>query len=466
MARIDLFGIGIQSRSRAVTSARLQNLFVEQRPMGEKSQVVAYGVAGLDLFADAGDTPWRGLIPVETTDYFYGVHRGVFYQTDNTGTRTSKGTLNTQSGRVSLTHNGSVALMVDGADGYTFNIGTDTFAEISDGDFPANCKTATWLDQYFIVEDGEQFAISEDGSAWDATDRGVPESNPDGIVRVIADHGQLVILGANTTEFWENTGATDFPFAPLKGATAEWGCAAVNSVVKANDTLTFLGKNSDGQVSVVRLKGYIPEVISTPDLDFIMNGYSVTSDATALAHKQGGHPFYVLNFPTADASWLYDALSNRWTQIKSADIGRQRNEIGIQYQNRTIVSDYSSGRLYTINPKTYSENGETLAVEMISGPIRAPDGERFSADCLRLDMQTGVGLATGQGSDPQVMLQVSRDGGNSWGSEIWTTAGKIGKYKTRVEWRRLGSSDQFAFRIRMTDPVSRVFVSASLNPQD
>lgn len=466
MPRIELFGLGIQSRSRAVAASRLQNVYLEQRPMGEKSQVVAYGTPGLDLFSDAGDTPWRGLIPVETTDYFFGAHRGVFYQVDNTGTRTNQGSLNTQSGRVSFTHNGSVVLMVDGTDGYTYNIGTDSFAEISDGDFLPNCKTATWLDQYFIVEDGEQFQISEDGISWDSTDIGVPESNPDGIVRGIADHGQYVILGANTIEFWENTGATDFPFAPVKSATAEWGCAAADSVVKSNDTLTFLGKNGDGQVSVVRLKGFVPEVISTPDLDHIINGYSVTSDATALAYKQGGHPFYQINFPTAGASWLYDALTGRWSPLKSAGINRQRNEIGIQYLNRTIVSDYSSGRLYRVNPSTYTENGDTIAVEMIAGPVALPDKQRFPIDRFRLDMETGIGLATGQGSNPQVMLQVSRDGGHSWGTEMMSSAGEIGKYKTRVEWRRLGVSDQWAFKLRMTDPVKRVFVSATINPDD
>jgi hypothetical protein len=227
----------------------------------------------------------------------------------------------------------------------------------------------------------------------------------------------------------------------------------------------MLAKNSDGQTSVVRLIGYTPQVISTPDLEHIINGYSTVADATALAFKIGGHPFYQLNFPTADRSWLFDALSNRWTRVKSDGIGRQRNEIAIQYLSRTVVSDYSTGRLYTINPNTFTENGEEIEVELVSENIRLPDGERFPVDCLRVDMQTGVGLATGQGVDPQVMLQVSRNGGKSWGNEMWRSAGAIGETR-RVEWRRLGSSDQWSFKVRLTDPVRRVFVSASINPND
>lgn len=464
--RANLFGLGIQSRSKAVSTARLQNVYVENRPMGEKSSVVAYGIPGHDLFSDAGDTPWRGLIPVETTDYFYGVHRGTLYQVDNTGTRTSLGTLNTTTGRVGMAHNGAVILIVDGTNGYTFTISGSSFSQIADGDFLNGAKTCAWMDQLFVVEDGEQFATSPDGSAWDASERAAAESSPDGIQRVIADHGELNVLGVVSTEYWVTTPAVDFALQPIKSAAAEWGCAAPWSVCKANDTLTFLAKNSDGQVSVVRLSGHTPQVISTPDLDAIINAYATVSDATALAYRVGGHPFYQINFPTADASWLFDALSNRWTAIKSYGMGRHRGEIGIQYLERTIVSDAENGRLYRLNSQTYTENGESIEAELISETIRAPDGERFPVDCLRLDMETGIGLATGQGSVPQVMLQISRDGGNTWGAEMWASAGKIGKYKTVVEWRRLGTSDRWTFKIRVTDPVKRVFASASINPAD
>lgn len=466
MSRINLFGLGVQSRSRAVANARLQNVYVENRPAGEKSDVVAYGIPGLDLFSDAGDTPWRGLIQVETTDFFYGVHRGTLYKVDNTGTKTSLGSLNTSSGRVGMTHNGDVILIVDGTNGYTYKISTTTFAEVTDSDFLDSAKTCTWLDQLFIVEDGDQFATSPDGAAWDSTERAAAESSPDGIVRVLADHGELNILGAISTEFWVTTPAVDFAFQPLKSNTAEWGCAATWSVCKANDSVIFLGKNRDGQVSVVRLNGYVPQVISTPDIDHIINSYSSVSDATGLAYKVGGHPFYQINFPVADASWLFDALSGRWTAIKSEGMGRHKAEIGIQYLARTIVADSSNGRLYKINPETYTENGDDIEVELISENVRLPDGERFPIDRLRLDMETGVGLVTGQGSIPQVMLSVSRDGGNTWGSEVWANIGQIGRYRTRVEWRRLGTSDQWTFKIRCTDPVKKVFLSASINPED
>lgn len=464
--RANILGLGLSSRSKAVTAARSQNMYFEMRPAGSKSEMVAYQTPGLDIFTDAGDTPWRALLPVETTSFLYGVHRAVFYQVSNDGVRTSRGMINTVSGRASMAHNGSVVVIVDGTNGYTYNIATTTLTQIASGDFLNGAKTVTWLDGYFIVEDGEEFAISTDGTTWDATERATPEGSPDGIARVIAQQGEVVVFGELTTEFWANTGATDFPLAPIKSNTREWGCASAWSVAKYNDTLAFLAKNQMGEVSVQILAGYVPRPISTPDFEYEINRYSVTTDATGFSYMLGGHPMYQLNFPTEGKSWLYDALTGHWSTLKSNAIERHRAEIGVNYLARTVVSDFTNGKLYRINPQTYSENGFSIERELISETLRAPDGERFSVDRLRLDMEVGSGLVSGQGSDPQVMLQVSRDGGNTWGSEMWRSAGKIGKYKTRVEWDRLGSSDQFVFKIRMSDPVPCVFVSASINPQD
>jgi hypothetical protein len=92
--------------------------------------------------------------------------------------------------------------------------------------------------------------------------------------------------------------------------------------------------------------------------------------------------------------------------------------------------------------------------------------EYLQADCLRVDMEVGNGTATGQGSNPQIGLSVSRDNGKTWGAQMWKTMGAIGQFRTRVEWRRLGTARSFVFRITVTDPVPMVIVSATLNPDD
>jgi hypothetical protein len=76
-------------------------------------------------------------------------------------------------------------------------------------------------------------------------------------------------------------------------------------------------------------------------------------------------------------------------------------------------------------------------------------------------MEQGTGLVTGQGSNPQIMLQVSRDGGFTYGNEMWTSFGRMGEYNKRAEWRRLGVSRNFVFKFRITDPVKVILIAAA-----
>ena len=102
--------------------------------------------------------------------------------------------------------------------------------------------------------------------------------------------------------------------------------------------------------------------------------------------------------------------------------------------------------------------------ELISRHMIA-EYDRLTVDRVFVDFEAGVGLATGQGSNPQAMLQVSRDGGHSWGNEVWTTIGAIGEYKTRAEWRRLGTAKDFVFKVRVTDPVKRIIAGAAMDAE-
>ena len=78
-------------------------------------------------------------------------------------------------------------------------------------------------------------------------------------------------------------------------------------------------------------------------------------------------------------------------------------------------------------------------------------------------METGVGLASGQGSNPQVMLRVSRDGGHSWSSTLTAALGKVGEYARRVLWRRLGRSRDFTFELSVSDPAKVVFLGGFMD---
>jgi len=458
---IPLFGLGQTGKSKTATSEHHLNLYAEVRPDNERP-LVFYGTPGTTLRVAFGDTPIRGWIAVG--DLYYVVHRGTFYEVNNAGTKTSRGTLNTTTGRVDLAYDGAVILITTGTSGYTYTVATTTLAEVTDAQFPDAANTCAWIDGLFFVDDGEtdQFQWSPDGTNWDALDFASAESQPDGIVRVFTDNGELILLGSGTTEFRGNVGAADEPFQTIKGATQEFGLAARWSLTKFNSGLAALMKNKDGQVQIVFIKGYVPQPISSLELDSIINGYASVSDATAYAYKLGGHPMLQVNFPSAGKSWLFDAKTGMWSPLEYGLAGgRHRGEMHIDFLNKPLIADYENGNVYEISPDVYTDNGTSIARELI-GRTFFQQNDPVTVDELFVDMETGVGLVSGQGSDPQAMLQISKDGGHTWGNELWTTIGAIGKYAVRTAWRRLGQSLSWTFKLRITDPIKVVVTYAAI----
>lgn len=210
------------------------------------------------------------------------------------------------------------------------------------------------------------------------------------------------------------------------------------------------------------IAGYVPKKLSTQAMDDIINRYASVSDATAFSYMLGGHPMLQINFPSEGKSWLYDASTGMWSPLEFGLNGaRHRAELQLDFLNKPLVADYENGNVYTIGPDTYTDNGTPIAREIISRHIYHAE-EDIVIDQLYVDMEVGVGLATGQGSVPQVMLQISKDNGKTWGTELWRGLGAIGESLQRVVWRRLGLGRDWTFKLRVSDPVKVVFTFGAL----
>jgi hypothetical protein len=445
---VPLFGLGNFGKSRNVSSQKRTNLYAEIHQDGEKGSLTLYPTPGLTTFVNFGASPSRGIWKKD--DVLYVVNRATLWKVTNDGTMTNIGTLATSAGRVDITDNGTQIIIVDGVNGYIYNTSTLAFAQITDPDWPG-ANTVTFLNGYFVVQKPNtgQFYCSAlyDGLSWNALDFATAESNPDNLVRVIADNGQIILLGPDTTEFWSDSGALDFPFARVGAAAIEWGLAARWSLCKFMDSIIFLRKNRLGAVQVCTLSGYNAQPVSNPEMDYIFSQYAAVSDASGFAYMISGHPFYQINFPTAGESWVYDGLSKEWHKAESSDSRQQ-----------SLVTDYENGKLYRFEDGVLTDDGQTIAREFISR--HQSTGNYSFLSKLWLEMEAGVGTLTGQGSDPQLMMQYSKDGGHTWSNEVWVDIGEMGQYGTRAVFNRLGRGRDWLFKFRVTDPVKTVFIGA------
>lgn len=465
---IPLFGLGLQGKSPNVTTNKLINAYYEFQKEPDRTKVAIYGTPGLTLFAENGDTPWRGLHAFEENNLMYGVHRGTFYDINNAGVITARGTIGTTSGRVDIADDGTIITVVDGSEIYTYDTSTPAtpIAAVADADRPTSPNTCVFEGARILTdEDGTgQFkgGGNYDPTAWDGLDFATAESNPDNIVRVINYRGIVTLFGEYTTEFWQNIGGAGFPYQKIQSADVEYGLAARWSVGRLAGSYAFLAKSREGEAMLMALDGYNnPTRLSNFEWEHIINNYSNVADATGFGYMLGGHPMYQINFPSEGKSWLYDASTRYISELRYGADARHRAELGVEFLNQFIVADYENGNLYKIDDSVYTDNGDEIHT-ILTGRHVADRKNKMRWTRLELGLEAGVGTATGQGSSPVAGLRVSKDGGHSFGTQRFATMGKVGEYRARCIFRNLGSGRDMVPEITVTDPVKRVFTDATL----
>lgn len=307
-----------------------------------------------------------------------------------------------------------------------------------------------------------------DLSVWDPLNFSDVEARPTNLVSIGFLHRQLVMLQERTAEVWINTGSTGFVFAEEQGVHIETGCVAPYSVAQAGESLIWLAQNAEGRNYVVQMQGYEPVEISTDAIEYAMAQYPTVSDAIAYAYRMEKRVFYVLTFPSANATWACEVsgrtrLWHQWLYFSNGAYSRHRSNCGVFFAGKTIVGDYQSGNLYALNLDTYTDNGQSIRRTRSWRALGAPTETPVRFKYLWIDMQSGVGVA--EDDNPQMMLDYSDDGGHTWSAERFGAAGKTGEYGQRVKFNRLGSTardqgEDRIWRIATSDQFAVALIGA------
>ena len=448
-------------RSKNVGTVRYVNLFPHQTQDG---RMVAFGTPGTVRLAQLGGLPIRGMLVMG--DYLYIATGTAFYRMDSTYAVTQVGTLDTASGNVQMASNGQQLIIVDGSYGYIWTPGTSTFAKITSAAFPA-ASSVCFLDGYFIVNavNTNTFFYSGlyDGFSWNALDYNAAEAAPDNVVGVLATFGFLYVFGQYTTELWYDAGDPLSVFRRADGMVNNVGLLAPASAAKVGDTgnmVCWLATSNAGRGYVVASAGGSQtQRISTPEIEYLWAQYETLSDAVAYGYTTEGHTFYVLTFPTANTTWVYDFQTQAWHE-RSTNGGRHVGQNYAFFTDIHVIGSGLDGSVYQMHMDTYDDAGLAIQRTLISPTMGDDDTGLVSYLSMQVDMERGMGLPSGQGSDPKLMLAWSDDSGHSWCDEIMGGIGQQGNYTLRVIFRRLGRSFRRTWRVRISDPVKVVIQSA------
>lgn len=465
--RLQLTGGAYQARSVIAAAQSQINLYAEPMPQqqGEPAAFAYYPTPGLRLLGVAPTAPFRGAISCSNGKTFV-VYGTTIYDMSSSGVLTfMAASLSTSTLPVSMAENGTDVMITElgvAAGNYT-SIHLATNAVFSN--FDANYLGADhvdYLDTFFVsnVPNAPTLQVSNSLSlTWNPLYQANKAGHWDNLMGVIVAKREIWLVGTTTTEVWYNTGASDFPFAAQPGVIIDHGCIARYSIAEMDNNVFWLSQDRRGIGIVLQGSGYTANRISTYALESEFATYTLASDAEGYTFQYMGHQFYVLSFPTADKTWVYDTGTKLWYQwVFTTTVGGPRH----RHKARQIfpafgalfAGDTATGGLYAVEAQTYLDDVYPI-IRQRAFPHLLNDGNRQFYWELVADMDCGnaPGGAT-------LSLDWSDDRGHTFGTPLTLNMGTTGAYNTSLQFQRLGMARDRVFRLTWSDPVPTALQSA------
>ncbi|MFW9927774.1 MAG: hypothetical protein ACFFD1_00095 [Candidatus Thorarchaeota archaeon] len=352
-----------------------------------------------------------------------------------------------------VTNNGNLV-------GHVYNISTDTLTEL------------TLADHNFPNESGDtgrvHYSDSDNFLSWNNQNVFTPLSKADPTLAVRIYRGDMVCFGRESIEGFYNNGSD---FVSREGSAMPYGIVAPQSAVVYTSGIVFLGGHSKGQAAVYNLNSdYKIDQLSPFTITNRINQASTLSNATGfIQYSKTGHAFYYLTIPDLDTTLIYDLISGEWVDFQSLksfpnadgswDSSIYRGWTYTNFDGINLFGDYYSGNIFLEDNNTYTDNGKNIIRERISQILQA-EYKPLGVNTLELDITKGKGIITGQGSEPRLMVSDSQNGGVTFDNERYVDIGAIGNYKERIKLFGFGTTENWAYKFRITDPVNCNILSA------
>ena len=455
--------------------------------------------------------PSRGLL--ELRGVAYGVNGNQVFSIDSTGAFTAIGTVANDGNPASMVANGNGQIFIaSGGLGYVIpnGGGAGSLIPITTAEF-LGASYSTFQDGYIlnVVPGSNQFQISGtddtpvgDATLWSAGNVSVQAGQADYLKAIISSREYVRLLGGRRSQVYQdvgNNGIGGFPFQSYNETFIETGIAAPFSLTDLGDSLIWIGEDARGVRACWRDAAFQPQRVSNYGVERWWQSYTTVADALAFPFIWHGHLFYQVTFPSAGgpnspATWVYDAtasaLAGRPIWIERSYLvngglqgptaiapGRAEVSHCFAYGKHLVGSsgqDGNPGAIYQMGDGIYTDCGaDPITGDQITQPIicdritpHGPTwGKRSVHNRIEFEVARGVGNSVDPGSDPQLLLRWSNDGGKTFGTEYALSMGMQGQYSIRVYLLQLGYANHpgRVYWIRCADPVFNSLMNCTLD---
>lgn len=335
--------------------------------------------------------------------------------------------------------------------------------------------TITYLDTFTIFchpkDSGHPhtwYCTESDTYVFNALYFGQKTAWPDPLVTVAVTHREVWLLGTQKTEIWYNAGNPTFPFAIIPGSSIDHGTCARYSVAAADSSVFWLSKDIQGQGMVFQGEGYKAVRISTHAIEAEFNKYATLEDAIGLLILWEGHLWYILTFPTASKTWVYDLASQQWHELTYTDNdGNESRWRGMSHAfayGHHVIGDYANGKLYVLDGDAYTDAGQPIVFRR-GFPHMVAGGKRVYYSQFIADMEVGNYPSSPPDDEPLVYLRWSDTRGKTWGNPMPQGLGATGEYYTQLQWQRLGMARDRVFELFWSAPCKTALNGAFVDPE-
>ena len=455
-----------QSQSLTVDQEDLINWYVERTESpGATSDAALYPTPGVSTWSTPGVLgSGRGLFSLQYkgNERCFGVVGVTFYEFYDGLDPVDRGTVASDSNPVSIVSNGDAGGQIfisSGDNGYNFDLETNTLTNpLTSGVTKVGISYG-----YFVAFDAAASSgrISDlfDGTTWDPTQDFSRSIGPDPWLGMhITPYGYICLPGRSSGEFWYNAGTFPFPFAPDPSGLFSWGIAAPFSIAQVGSSVMWLGRAPAGGNQVVSATGFAPQRVSTPAIAHQIHQYSRVDDAIGQSYTEDGHTFFLLTFPSANITLCLDVSTGLWhkrgTWISSKARYASWEPVFHTFAfDKHLMMKRETGVVYQVSNAFPLDVDDRPIRRLRRTPALVDEHKRLMVPECEILLEPGLGVSSGQGSDPLVMLRVSDDGGRTFGTERTSSAGPQGQYQKRVVWWKLGQARNRVFEVVVTDPI-------------
>lgn len=316
------------------------------------------------------------------------------------------------------------------------------------------------------------------------------ESSSD-IVKGIYTLGKtLVLFGSNSIEFYDRGDAESYKTWQRLSFTnyKEHGLFSRNTVASTSGIVFYVGQSDFATMSINTIQGTQIQKVSPVWVDEMLRSHDV---GYGFSYNKDGHAFYCLELNAKDSSQsdktlVYDLTTQQWHYRVSRRNGTSQlfkwsARFVVRFNDEMLCGSNRYNSLFALDDTYFYEDTNKDRIPLYrsrTSPMMINEYKPFNF--LQMTAEGTVGTAqeyqtkqdvwdpangvvtVTRDYTPKILLEISNDGGYTFGGVFESYLGKRGDYSFRTMWNNLGNYRQCVLKITYTEPTSFMLNSVSM----